>query len=113
MDKPVFLYVEDDAMSRSVLEMFMKRGLGHEEFYVFEDSRDILSRMMTLPHKPSVIFLDIHMEPHDGFTVLKMLREQEAYHNTQVVALTASVMNEEIDMLREAGFDGVIGKPID
>jgi CheY-like chemotaxis protein len=29
-----------------------------------------------------------------------------------VMALTASVMNEEINKLREAGFDGVLGKPL-
>jgi two-component system sensor histidine kinase TorS len=30
-----------------------------------------------------------------------------------IVALTASVMNEEVEQLKDAGFNGVIPKPID
>jgi CheY-like chemotaxis protein len=30
-----------------------------------------------------------------------------------VVALTASVMNEEVERLKKAGFNGVLAKPID
>ncbi len=33
------------------------------------------------------------------------------YQYIPVVVLTASVMNNEVDMLRNAGFNGVIAKP--
>jgi CheY-like chemotaxis protein len=60
-----------------------------------------------------VIFLDIHMTPYDGFTVLKMLRSHERYRQAKIVAVTASVMNEEVELLKAAGFDGALAKPID
>jgi CheY-like chemotaxis protein len=66
-----------------------------------------------LPQKPFLIFLDIHMQPHDGFTLLDMLRSHEHYRDTRIVALTASVMNEEVERLKKAGFDGVLAKPIE
>jgi CheY-like chemotaxis protein len=41
-----------------------------------------------------------------------MIRELPSFSDTIVVALTASVMNEEIDQLRTEGFDGAIAKPL-
>jgi CheY-like chemotaxis protein len=60
-----------------------------------------------------VILLDIHVRPYTGFEMLEMLRNHPDYRTTPVVALTASVMNEEIIHLRQAGFNGVIAKPVD
>jgi CheY-like chemotaxis protein len=42
-----------------------------------------------------------------------MLREHPDYHDVMIIALTASVMNEEVEELRLAGFNGGIAKPID
>jgi two-component system cell cycle response regulator DivK len=110
---PVLLYVEDDPLSRQVMMMLVRRGLGYDTLTVFEDSQDFMARLQALPAKPDLIFLDIHMRPDDGFTLLQMIRRHPDYAATIVVAVTASVMNEEVVMLQNAGFDGAIGKPID
>jgi CheY-like chemotaxis protein len=112
-DQPVLLYVEDDPLSRQVMQMLVKLGLGFEHLTMFEDSTNFLPRLEALSPQPTIIFLDIHMKPYDGFKVLEMIRSREAYDNVPVVAVTASVMNEEIDMLRDAGFNAGIAKPID
>ena len=72
-----------------------------------------LARVDALNPMPTLVFLDIHMEPHNGFEMLAMLRQLPKYDTVPVVAMTASVMNEEIEQLRTAGFNGCIGKPID
>ncbi|MFN8531152.1 MAG: response regulator [Anaerolineae bacterium] len=107
------VYFEDDALSRQVMALTLKMLVKNVESQIFEDSTDFLGRLQTLPSPPDLIFVDIHMQPHNGFQVLKGIRAEERYHTSRVVALTASVMNEEVKLLREAGFDGVIGKPID
>jgi two-component system, sensor histidine kinase len=107
-----FLYVEDDALSREVMQILLVEMLGYNDLTVLEDSTDFISKLHALKNKPKVIFLDIHMKPVDGFALLKMLRENEEYRSAIIVALTASVMNEEVKMLREAGFDSCIAKPI-
>jgi CheY-like chemotaxis protein len=112
IEQPVFLYVEDDMMSRQIMLMMLKRGLGYEHVTIFEDSTDFLSKLKALDPPPNIIFLDIHMEPDDGFTMLKQLRAEEAFKETKVFALTASVMNEEVNMLKTSGFNGAIAKPI-
>ena len=45
--------------------------------------------------------------------MLQMLQRIETLATTPIVALTASVMNEEVARLRTAGFKGCLAKPID
>ncbi|MBI5959236.1 MAG: response regulator [Chloroflexi bacterium] len=108
----VYLYVEDDALSREALTVILQRMMRIERLYVFENSADFMTRVKALPHKPDLILLDIHMAPITGFEMLKQLRQDSEYQTTKIIALTASVMNEEVELLKASGFDGVIGKPI-
>ena len=109
---PIFLYIENDELSREVMKTLLTRGLGYQDVTMFESSSDFEKRLNRLSHKPDVIFLDIHMEPIDGFDILNLIRHHAEFGAVPVVALTASVMNEEVRRLRDAGFDGVIAKPI-
>jgi CheY-like chemotaxis protein len=113
MSDPVILYFEDDTLSREVMKTCLTRGMGYHRIWIFEDSADFEDRLISVGLKPDVVFLDIHIEPIDGFAMLKQIRQSETYQATKVIALTASVMNEEVKMLRDAGFDGVIAKPLD
>ena len=112
MSDPVFLYIENDELSREVMKTLLLRGLGYRHLTMFDTSTHFEKHLGNLEQKPDVIFLDIHMEPIDGFEMLKLIRQNKDHQTTPVIALTASVMNEEVRRLREAGFDGVIAKPI-
>jgi CheY-like chemotaxis protein len=112
-NKPAVLYFEDEPMSRMVMEMLLKRGLGLDDVTIFADSADFKQRLVDLDTTPDIVFLDIHIEPYNGFQMLKMLRENPRFQQSRIIALTASVMNEEVEMLQDAGFDGGIAKPID
>lgn len=112
IEQPVLLYVEDEIRSRRVMEMFAL-DMGLSDLVVFEDSSDFLARAEALDPKPDIVFLDIHVKPHNGFDMLKMLRHSSRFEAIPVVAMTASVMNEEIHQLRTAGFNGCLAKPLD
>jgi CheY-like chemotaxis protein len=112
-DQPAVLYVEDDPHSRKLMQMLLKGRLKLPNVVILEDSTDFLARVDTLDPKPDIIFLDIHVKPYDGFEMLEMLHQFEWFSGTPVVALTASVMNEEVRRLRLAGFSGCLAKPID
>ena len=112
VDYPTFLYVENDELSREVMHALLRRGLGYQKISIFESSVDFENQLKNLAFKPDIIFLDIHMEPIDGFEMLSLIRQNSEYCATPVVAVTASVMNEEVKNLREAGFDGVMAKPL-
>lgn len=107
------LYVEDDPISRKVMEMLLKFRMKVGHLHLFEESSNFPERVQALCPRPNIIFLDIHVKPHTGFEMLEMLRKLEPFKGVPVVALTASVMNEEVAMLRDAGFDACFAKPID
>ncbi len=106
------LCVEDDPSNRLVMKLLVEKMLNPKYYAIFEDSTDFIPRMRNLPTRPDIILLDIHVAPFNGFQMLQMIREDSVYCDTKVVALTASVMNEEVERLRKSGFDGAIGKPI-
>jgi CheY-like chemotaxis protein len=108
-----FLYVEDDPISRDVIRIALKMVMGYDQLCIFEDSENFLERVGSLPGIPDIFLLDIHIKPFNGFEMLKMLRQNGTYADSRIIALTASVMNEEVAMLMESGFDGGLGKPID
>lgn len=107
-----FLYIEDDPRSRQVMELLMTKSMRVKNLTMFEDSFNILERINALPDIPDVVLLDIQLEPYDGFKVLHMLRQDSELRQTRVIALTANVMNEEVERLRADGFDGAISKPL-
>jgi two-component system, cell cycle response regulator DivK len=112
IDIDCLLCVEDDSSNRLVMKLLVEKTLNAKSYVIFEDSADFISRLRDLPVRPDIILLDIHVSPFNGFQMLQMIREDAIYGGTKVVALTASVMNEEVERLRKSGFDGAIGKPI-
>ena len=53
-----FLYIEDDPMSREVLQFILEDDLGHK-VTIFPDSEDFMTRLEQLPQEPDLIFLDM------------------------------------------------------
>jgi two-component system, chemotaxis family, chemotaxis protein CheY len=107
-----FLYVEDDAMSRMVMNKMITRLDGSPSVTIYEDSRNFVERVRSIQPIPDAIFLDVQIGPVDGFGMLKLLRDEPTFDNVPIIAMTASVTVSEIEALREAGFDGLIAKPV-
>jgi CheY-like chemotaxis protein len=110
--EPFFLCVEDDPPSREIIGVLLKEVMGFSNVVIFEDSTGILNRLAALPMVPDVILLDIQMQPHDGYEVLRMLRNLPLYQKSTIVAVTASVTISDVKNLQAAGFNSLIGKPI-
>lgn len=108
-----FLYVEDDETSRMVMEVLLPYWDHASDLVLFENSENFISRLESLSPRPDVIFLDIHVSPYTGFEMLEMIRKHPALNDVTVIAVTASVMSEEINNLMSAGFNGAIAKPLD
>jgi CheY-like chemotaxis protein len=109
---PSFLYVEDDAASRRIVSVLLSRVMGFERVTMFDNTANFLTNLRALTAVPNVIFLDIHTRPHDGFEVLRLLRGERAYQDAVVIAMTANVMSHDVELLKKAGFNGLIGKPL-
>jgi two-component system, cell cycle response regulator DivK len=110
---PAVLYVEDDRQSRKLMRMLLQDRMNLPNVTILENSENFMMRVEALDPKPDIIFLDIHMEPYDGFQMLEILRGLPWTASIPIIALTASVMNEEVHKLKVSGFNGCLAKPID
>ena len=62
--------------------------------------------------KPALILMDIQLPGMSGIEALRALRAAPATAAIPVVAITASVMQQDRQQIMNAGFDGFIEKPI-
>ncbi len=108
-----YLYVDDDRLSREVMKLLMDNFIGVKQLTIFEDSEDFISRIKANSPYPDFIFLDIHIEPNNGYQLLRMIRNEPELRGIKVIAVTASIMKDEMKKLKTKGFDGAIAKPLD
>jgi len=110
--KPILVYVEDDENSILVMKMVVERVMGLPVLHVLHSRADFIQQVRDLGVVPDVFLLDIQMKPYDGVELLSMLRDDPQFKKSKVIALTASVTNEEVSLLKSGGFDGAIAKPL-
>jgi signal transduction histidine kinase len=60
-------------------------------------------------HQPKVIFMDIQMPVMDGIEAFKIIRDKS---NIPIIAVTANVMNEDVNRYRKIAFDCILSKPV-
>ena len=110
--KPILVYVEDDENSIFVMKMVVERVMKLPTLHVLQSGADFVQQVKGLGVVPDVFMLDIQMKPFDGVELLGMLRKDPQFQCSKVIALTASVTNEEVSLLKSGGFDGAIAKPL-
>lgn len=110
--QPVLVYVEDDENSILVMKMVVERVMGLPKLHVLKSRADFGQQVKELGVVPDIFMLDIHMKPYNGFELLSMLQGDSQFKQSKKIALTASVTNEEISLLKKRGFDGAIAKPL-
>jgi len=67
---------------------------------------------LALERKPDLVLMDIQLPGMNGIDALRVLRTDPATAKIPVIAVTASVMQQDRKLITEAGFDGYVGKPI-
>jgi two-component system sensor histidine kinase/response regulator len=106
------LIVDDDANSRIVLrELIEQVGFRVREA---KDGRQAVEMHKKL--QPDLIWMDIRMPVMDGLGATRRIREQElkwgdSPRHVSIIALTASVFEEDRDKVVAAGCDDFVRKP--
>ena len=104
----LILIIEDnDKNLKLVRDVLQFNGYETAEAMTAEDGL-ILARSQ----HPTLILLDIQLPGMDGFAALRQLRADPITKSTQVMAVTASAMEQDRKKILEAGFDGYMTKPI-
>jgi CheY-like chemotaxis protein/HPt (histidine-containing phosphotransfer) domain-containing protein len=106
------LVAEDNPTNRNILSRQLARhGLLAE---LTENGRQALAAWQK--HRHPLILTDCHMPEMDGYALARAVREEECrlgLSRTPLLAVTASVMQEETDLCLTSGMDETIAKPID
>jgi two-component system, cell cycle response regulator DivK len=105
----LILIVEDNdknmKLTRDVLQF---NGFGTVEASSGEDGVTLARE-----HMPALILMDIALPGIDGVEATRQLKAEPPTAEIPIVALTASVMEADRARFGEAGFAGLIAKPID
>ena len=67
---------------------------------------------LALERMPDLILMDIQLPGMNGIEALKVLRANTVTAAIPAIAVTASVMQQDRNLITEAGFDGYLGKPL-
>jgi CheY-like chemotaxis protein len=62
---------------------------------------------------PDIIFHELNMLPMDGYAAAAMLRKDEQFQKTLLVAMVEFPSDQESERARSIGFDLYLHKPID
>ena len=105
--------VEDNPDNLFVLEILLREDLRVKYYNGRASGRQFFKLLEANPRlHPDLVLLDIQLPYEDGFTVFKNMLHVPQLKNTQVIAVTANVMPQDVAKARELGFNGLIGKPI-
>ncbi len=105
------LSVDDDAVN----QMVMSALLADKNVNLSKAMGGLSALAMVAAEKPDIILMDLNMPDLSGFEVLRRIRQAENSVGVKpcpVVAVSASVMPEEIGQALAAGFSAHLGKPL-
>jgi two-component system cell cycle response regulator DivK len=102
------LIVEDNPRNMKLVRDVLQVK-GHEtlEATTAEDGIELANEKT-----PDLILMDIQLPRMNGIDALHVLRANPATEKIRVIAVTASVMQQDRTKITAAGFDGYVGKPI-
>jgi CheY-like chemotaxis protein len=104
------LVVDDDDLNRRMMHILLTRE-GHQVDLAC-NGMDALDSVKY--HKYDIVFMDLQMPTMDGVESSRRIREWEnGGTHTYIVALTASYLPEQGQMLFDAGIDNYIAKPFE
>jgi len=104
----LILIVEDNEKNmKLVRDVLQVKGYATLEAVTAEDGIKL-----AIEHKPDLILMDIHLPGMNGIEALGVLRADPNTASIPVIAVTASVMQQDRKLITDAGFEAYVGKPI-
>ena len=108
MANELILIVEDNEKTRKLLrDVLQFKGYRTIEAEMGEDGVNL-----AMQHKPDLILMDYQLPGINGIEAFRRIRNSPDTAHIPIVAVTASAMPEEAKKMKEAGFDGLLTKPI-
>ncbi len=113
-NKPVYrgktvLVVEDNLTNQIVAIEYLKRfGLSVLTATNGQEAVNILGN-----NHVDLVLMDLHMPIMDGYTATRQIRQTQGLEALPIYAMSAAVMQSDIERVKLAEMDGHIAKPVD
>lgn len=104
---PLVLVVEDNAMNRKLMRDILEIRFDVLEAYSAEEALVLLQDC-----RPDLILMDLQLPGMDGLTLTRLLKEDPAFRDTPVVAVSAHAMTYNIEQALDAGCVEYVTKPL-
>ena len=111
-DDSLILVVEDNLINQKVATLLLKQ-CGYDS-HVANNGKEAVEMVSSGQHKYKAILMDCMMPVMDGFTATEQIREWEkscSVAPTPIIALTASVLDEDIQRCFDVGMNDYVAKP--
>jgi CheY-like chemotaxis protein len=106
MNQPHALLIDDNTQNLRVLaQLLAKQGVSSTEI----SNPKVLEQTLPTLEQVSVVFLDLELPGLDSFDLKDLLKSY--FGDIPIIAYTVHV--SEINVVRQVGFDGFLGKPLD
>ncbi len=102
------LIVEDNPRNMKLVRDVLQVK-GHETLEATTAEDGIV---LAVERRPDLVLMDIQLPGMNGIDALRVLRANPATAKIPVIAVTASVMQQDRKVILEAGFDAYLGKPL-
>ncbi len=106
-DHASILVVDDVAINRNLVNGYLEPY----DFTIFEAENGEEALACIRIHKPGLVLMDMKMPVMDGYEAAKISKETPETGNIPVIALTAAVMKQSEEAIREL-CDGYLRKPV-
>jgi len=104
------LIVDDDEKNLKLMRILIQNA-GYETIEAANGEEAV---RLAKEHIPALILMDKRMPVMDGITATKILKAEPTTAKIPIIATTASAMKGDRErIMREAGFDDYVPKPID
>ncbi|MGF1734036.1 ATP-binding protein [Photobacterium satsumensis] len=110
-DQPMVLIVEDNAVNQKVASLFLKKA-GYQ-FEIANNGQEAVDKVKA-GNTYYAVLMDCMMPVMDGFTATQAIRELEkttGQPSLHIIALTASVLDDDISKCYEVGMNDYVAKP--
>ena len=103
------LLVEDNDINRELAEELLKQQ--QVELSIATNGEEALEKLAQQSF--DLVLMDCQMPIMDGYQATQIIRQDSQFDQLPIIALTANVLNKDVDKAHQAGMNDHIAKPID
>jgi len=106
--QPLILLAEDNPANIKMMSAYLR----HQDYQLLIAKNGLEAVSLAQENNPDLILMDIQMPEMSGFEAIEMIRTDETFKQTPIIAITALAMVGDRERCLEAGANDYISKPV-